>query len=88
MCHGKAAGEMIITASAQDPWNSWDFAMEIPSCWQVGEKQVGLAVCDFCMAHAYTTAEGRDQIQIHKSRKQTPLLEIWPAEREDKAVVK
>lgn len=41
-------------------------------------------MCDFPMAHACIKAAVRDQTQIHKSGKQTPLSGIRPAERENK----
>lgn len=60
--------------------------MEIPSCQHVKEKHDWQ--CECCMVHAHMKGVAGDQIQIHKSRKQTPLLGLRPAEREDKTVAK
>lgn len=61
--------------------------MEIPSCQQVKEKQ-DWQVCECYTAHAYVKGVVGDQIQLHKSGKQTRLQGIRPAEKEDKTVAK
>jgi len=45
-------------------------------------------VCECCIVSAYMKGVVGDQIHIHKSGKQTPLLGIRPAAGEDKTAAK